>query len=306
VRGLLKGIKWLYRILASKEVALGLLALLCLVLVPRTFAETKNIRLGILPSIIFGVMALNLVLCTVQRLKTLSRPVLVMHLGTILVLAGGVISSFGYVATVNIYEGSTVNTAYRWDHERDMPLDFDVTVKKINLEYYPVPVKVGVLRGKEKHGLFELKTGESFMLDRYLVRAESMELRSENLLLSVHEQGRLIGSADTSGVRNLPADFPYDFKLVAYKNAHLKMAGVDLQVSKKDAILAAGRSQINSPLTWEDLSFYNTAFDADDYGMRYAGIQITKDPGRRYVYFGFAVVGAGSLLYLSRRLTARA
>jgi hypothetical protein len=301
-----KGLEWLYHFLGSKKLAAGLLLLLCVMLIPRTFTETTDIYLSTFPSIIFGCMGLNLLLCTVQRIKILSLPVLIMHLGTLLVIAGAVISSLGFVATVNIYEGTTVDSAYRWDEKKDMPLEVDLTVKKINIEYYPVPVKVGVLRGEEKVGLFELKTGESFTFDRYRVRADSLELPLEYLRLSVLEGDHLLGTADTSGERDLPLDFPYDFKLVAYKNPSLKRVWVDLKLSKDSHAIAEGSTEVNKPLTWGKSSYHTTKIDADRFGLRFAGIQITNDPGKPYVYSGFAVLGIGSSLYFLKRLSKAA
>jgi hypothetical protein len=291
-----------YRFLSSRELTISLFLLLCLILIPRTFVETKDIRLGWPGNLILAVMALNLALCTVKRVKGLSKPVIIMHLGTILILAGGVASSFGFIATVNIYEGTSVNSAYRWDQQKDIPLGIDLALKKITIEYYPVPIKIGVLRGEEKIHLFEVKTGGQFTLEPYTVRADYIELPSENLRLSVFEGGRIIGFVDTEGAQQLPPDFPYDFKLVAYKNPFLKKVKTDLTISKNSKIIAEGTSEVNSPLTWEKLSFYNINVDSDDHGLRFAGFQITHDPGRPLVYFGFLVSGVGSVFYFARRI----
>ena len=294
-----------YRFLASRELAVSLFLLLCLVLMPRTFMEAKDIRLGWPGSVLLSIMALNLTLCTVQRVKSLSRPVLIMHLGTVLVLAGGVVSSFGFIATVNIYEGTSVNSAYRWDLKKDIPLGFDLAVEKIAIEYYPVPIQVGVLRGEEKIKLVELKTEGQFTLDAYTVKADYLELPSENLRLSVTERGQIIGYVDTDGARELPPGFPFDFRLVAYQNPRPKKVRIDLAMSRNSEKVAEGTSEVNSPLTWEKMSFYNTNVDADDYGLRFAGIQITHDPGRPLVYFGFLFIGAGATVYFVRRIRGK-
>jgi hypothetical protein len=302
VAGVLKRFEWLYHFLASKQLTLILFLILCIFLIPRTLRETTDISLGITGSIIFGFISLNLILCTLQRIKTLAKSVIVIHVGTLLTFAGVVISTFGYVATVNIHEGSSVDTVYRWDKEMDMPLGLNIKVKKINVEHYPFLLKVGVLRGEEKVGLFVLKTGERFQLDKYTVAADSVEFPSENLKLSVFNTDHFIGSAETEGTNNLPADFPYEFKLVAYRTPSVKRLWVDLALSKDSEVIAEGTSEVNRPLSWGKLNIYNTQAAADEYGQPYAGIQITNDPGIPYVYTGFVVLGIGTLMYMYRRL----
>jgi hypothetical protein len=265
---------------------------------PLTVTEEHSPFFGVLIDVILGLIGLNLLLCTVQRVRTLSKPTLIIHLGVIVTLIGSVISSFGFLATANIYEGSSVDKVYRWDIKKDVPLGVEVGVKKVNMEYYPVPIKIGVLQGNEKVGLFELKTGESFMLGDYLIRADVLEIPSEILKLSVTNKTGFVGSTDTSGRRDLPQDFPYAFVLVAFKDPHLKRIWVDLLLSKGTRIIAEGTSEVNSPFSWEGLNFYHTSMDKDTYGIPYAGIQITRDPGRPYVYTGFIIMGLGSLLYL--------
>ena len=79
-----------------------------------------------------------------------------------------------------------------------------------------MPVKIGVLKGQNKEKLFELKTGQSFDFNEYRVAVGPVEFNSENLKLSVFKKGTFIGSFNTlSGATDLPADFPYSFKLVA-------------------------------------------------------------------------------------------
>jgi len=293
-----------YRFLASKRLAVILFLLICLSLVPGTLAES-DFRVGVLSRILFGCLGLNLLLCTARRLRTLPRPVLVLHLGTMVIIVGMVASSFGYVATVNIYEGSAVDAAYRWDREEDTPLGLQLGVREIHKDYYPVAVKVGVLRGEEKFGLFELRTGQYFSLGPYSIRADSLDVPSETLKLSIHQGDRLIGATDTSAAATLPPDFPYTFKLVGYKDPVVSRAWVDLELANSGGVIAAGTSEVNGPFHWEGLSYYCTLIDSDDYGNDFAGIQIVKDPGRPVVFAGFAVVMAGCLLWAREKFSVR-
>ena len=300
-----KRFAWIYDYFGSKKLTIGLLGMLCVLLAVTTFMEEQVPVLWTIIRILLMFMAGNLAVCTLEKIRVISKTILVVHTGLILTMAGGLISSFGYVATVNIYEGTSVDKAYRWDKEKDVPLGVDLMVKKINVEYYPIPLKVGVLRGEEKVGLFELKTGESFRLERYTVKAESMEFPSENLRLSVFNEDHYIGSVETEGTDNLPADFPFDFRLVAYKDPSLFRMWVDLELLKGSDIVAEGTSEVNGPLTWEKIKFHFTKADVDQFGNSFAGMQITYDPGLPYVYAGFVIISIGCLMYLRRRLNGR-
>jgi len=292
-----KGFEWIYAFLTSREMAVGLFGAICLFALIGTVIEKEDFYSNPLFITLIALMGLNLLLCSVRRRKALSWPILILHAGIILTLMGSVVSSFGYVSTVNIYEGTAVDKVYRWDLKKDVPLGMELALKKINMEYYPISVKVGVLRQGEKVGLFILKTGESFKLDNYEIKVEALEFPSETLILSVFDQGHLIGSADTSGERDLPADFPYSFVLVAYKNPHLKRMWVDLMLLKGSDVIAEGTSEVNHPFVWQNLRFYHVQVDQDPQGFLYAGIQIRKDPGRFYVFLGFSVIGLGSIVY---------
>ena len=291
-----------YQILSSKQLAVILFACICAASVPGTFAEEKGIYSTLIFRAMIGLLGINLTLCTVRRARVLPGPVVVMHAGIVLILAGAFVGSFGFVETVNIYEGTSVDKAYRWDVKKDVPLDMNLTVKKINTEFYPTPVRVGVLKGDEKVGLFELNTGGSFNLGEYRIRADSLEFPSENLMLSVFRGDRFIGPADTSGYSRTGADFPYRFVLVAFKNPRLKKLWVDLLLSRGSRVLAEGISEVNKPLRWGGISFYHTQTARDEYGMAYAGIQMVKDPGKPYVFSGFGITGLGAAMYLLKRL----
>jgi len=291
-----------YQILASKKLAIALFAVICLVSMPGTFMEERDIYSGLMTGVLLGLMGLNLSFCTLRRWKSLPGPVIIMHAGGTLILAGSLISSFGFVATVNISEGTSTDKVYRWDRKEDTPLGVNLSVKKINMEYYPSPVKVGVRKGKEKVGLFELKTGGSFNLENFRIKVDSIEFPEENLKLSIFDKERLIGSVNTVGDSRFPQDFPYEFVLVAFKDPIVKRVRVDLALNRDAEIIAEGVSEVNGPFKWNDLRFYNTSIDRDKYGFLMAGIQIVRDPGRPYVYFGFCILGLGAAAYLVRRL----
>lgn len=294
--------KKVIKFLASTELAVALFLVISLVAIPGTFSETRTLYSSPPFLLLLGLFGVNLLLCTYRRFASISKPVLVLHGGVIITLLGCILASFGFVATVNMYEGTTVDQFYRWDTKSDAPLGLSLSLKKINLEFYPMPVKIGVLKGQEKERLVELKTGQSFDLNDYRVDVGSVE-KSENLKLSVFEKSRLIGTYNTlSGVNDLPAGFPYSFKLVAYVTPQLKRQWVDLLVKDPAGAVAEGTAEVNGPFQWSGLYFYNTQLAFDPAGVPYAGIQIVRDPGRWLVFAGMMIVACGALMATFRKL----
>ena len=295
-------VKRAVKFLASTELAVALFLLISLVAIPGTFSENRTLYSSPPFLSLLGLFGLNLILCTQRRFATISRHVLVLHGGVIVTLAGCILAWFGFVATVNLYEGTMVDRVYRWDRKMDVPLGADMLLKKIHWEFYPMPVKIGVLRGQNKEKLFELKTGQSFDFNGYRVAVGPVEFNTENLKLSVYEKGNFIGSFNTlSGDKDLPAHFPYSFKLVAYKSPKLKRQWVDLVLRDASGQAAEGTAEVNGPFQWQGLYFFNTQVERDPAGVPYAGIQIVRDPGRWLVFSGMAIVAVGACMAAFRR-----
>lgn len=292
----------IYNALASRKLALGLFGIISLMSVPGTFAESSRFYSSFAFVSGLAVLGLNLVVCTIKRIRTLSKPVVVIHVGVLAALIGAAISAGGYVATVNVYEGKSVDNAYRWDRKEEIPLAASLLVREIGMEYYPVPVKVGVLKNGRKEGFFVVKTGETFDLGPYHVTVDEFDVPNNNLHLSVHEHGKDLGSYETAGPKGLPAGFPFTFVLVAYKDPMPSRLWVALALMKGGEIVAEGITEANAPFEWEGVSYHNTEIAHDEYGNRYAGIQICRDPGKPVVYGAFAIICLGSTAYMIRRM----
>jgi hypothetical protein len=245
--------------------------------------------------------ALHLAICTFSRWKSLSRSTLVVHAGVLITLAGAVLTGTGYIATINIYEGESSRTVYRWDLKQDTPFSHEIRVKKINTEFYPVPLKIGVMKGEQKHTLKTLTTGEIFNLEGYSVKAERFDPFKENVSLSVMKGSQLVGAADTSGASTLPADFPFTFKLVAFQNAIMKRFWIDLELLENGHVVTSGTTEINRPFNWKGLDFFNTEMSLDQEKRPYAGLQIVHDPGKYVVYAGMFILSLGTVAAWYRR-----
>ena len=75
---------------------------------------------------------------------------------------------------------------------------------------------------------------------------------------------------------------------------------VELELLDKGAVVVSGTSEVNGPLKWQGMRIYLTQVAADRFGNRYAGLQISRDPGQPYVYAGFGILCLGLLLALKR------
>lgn len=290
----------------SPSVTLWLFTLLVLFLIPSTVVPEYTSLLLIPVKVILGLVGCNLLICTLHKFKTLKKSTLIIHLGVITILAGGLISTFGFIATVNVYEGTSIDNVFRWDIAQDVSLGFDIHVNKINFDYYPVQIKIGILKNGKKADLIVTKTDDFFDFENFRIKVQSFNPRKNDLQLTIETlDNRPIGTMFTSGQKDLPPDFPLDFKLVAFRDPVVKRFWVDLELRKGDQVILAGTSEVNKPLKWQSMHLYLTQVASDEYGREYAGIQITKDPGLPVVYSGFAILLAGALIALKKWATAR-
>jgi len=293
-----KTIEWL----ASTQLSLILFGLLAAAAIPGTLLKSQREYYGH-PAfvLILTAFALHLLICTCKRWQSLSRSTLVVHGGVLLTLVGALLTGRGYVATVNIYEGDSTATVYRWDLKQDTPFSHEIRVKKINTEFHPVPLQIGVMKGDQKHLLKTVKTGEIFQLDDYTVKAERFDPWREAVSITVLKGSQVVGTADTAGVSTLPDDFPFSFKLVAFQNAVIKRFWVDLELLANGHVVTSGITEINHPFNWNGLDFFNTEISLDQEKRPYAGIQIVSDPGKYVVYAGMFILSVGTIAAWYRR-----
>lgn len=293
------------KFLGGTRLAFILFGAIVLITIPGTFLDSgRSLYAGLPFKLLLAILGLNLLVCSIQRWKRLQFPVLMLHTGVLVVLSGSLLTSFGSVSTVNIYEGGKAGQVFNWDMKKDVPLGFDLVVEKIHREYRPILVQVGVLYGNDHLGPFTLKTGESFEIGDYRVQVDSLEISEQLLHLTIYQAGRVIGAVTTSEKSVMPAGFPYEFRLVAFKNPVLQRTWIDLKLLHDSALLAEGSTEINSPFQWGGMYFYNTLIDRTPNGEAFAGIQIVRDPGRAVVCAGFALAGIGALALLVQRLQA--
>ncbi len=288
--------------LTSKKFTLFLLAALAVVLIPATVSKLPLfIACG---RLLLGLLAINLTLCTFNHWRRLSGSVLLVHAGVLLILIGSLWSRAGFVATVNSYEGDAISTAFRWDRQEDTALGFTMMVKKINHDYYPTPVRVGVLMDGVAIKLYELRPGEGFAHAGYLVDVLDFDplVPALHLAVTAPDGTRSMQTA----TKDIPASQPgFMCQLVAFQTPVVKRSWVDLDIIPETGPPLSGQAEVNHPFKWQGLRFYHTATGTDPTGRAYAGIQIVNDQGIPVVYLGFILVCLGNGLLLLRKTSRR-
>lgn len=291
-------IQWL----SSTQLTIALFGLLAVAAIPGTLLKSQREYYSH-PAFVLLILAfaLHLALCTLSRWQSLAGSTLIVHTGVLITLVGTVLTGSGYVATINIYEGESSKTVYRWDLNQDTSFSHEIRVRKINTEFHPALLQIGVMKGERKHALKTVKTGESFQLNEYAVKADHFDLWQENVSIVVMKGGKIIGSADTSGASTLPADFPFSFKLVKFQSPVIKRFWVDLDLLDSGHVVKSGSTEINAPFNWNRLDFFNTGIGLDKDKRPYAGIQIVSDPGKYVVYSGMFILSVGTIAAWYRR-----
>jgi len=288
-------------LLASKRLALGLLIGLALALIPETLGlEPTAFRLC--RRILLAALSINLLVCTVSQWRRFSGSVVLIHAGILAIIAGGVVGHLGYVATVNIHEGSATATAFRWDRQEDSDLGFTLEVTRIHRDYYPTGLRVGVRIDGEPVALCEFTTGESTTCAGMAIEALSFEPAPPALRLAVTPPGgarsEVVATNQEGGQQGGTV-----FQLVGFKTPAVRRTWVDLLITLPAVPPVGGVAEVNHPFVWQGLRFFHTGGGIDPSGRPYAGIQIVKDLGIPMVYAGFALLAVGNFLLLSRRIS---
>nr|MBF0222977.1 hypothetical protein [Desulfobulbaceae bacterium] len=292
------------KLLSSKPLSIWLFAIICLLMAASTFFPDNKPYFDPAIYALLGLITLSLVVCTLSNWRRLSRPVILTHIGCIFTLCGGLISAAGYVATVNIYEGDSATSAFRWDTNKDIDLDFELHVEKIHREFYPAEIKVGIFKNGSRHELIRTKTGETFQVDSLHVTVVDLDPLNRSILLDIKPNNdtppyRYRTTPDPS---SQPLSTPLEFKLVAFKTPFLKKCWADLTIVSGGQPVFSSPTSVNNPIKWNGLKFFLTSSDSDSFSTAFAGIQIVKDQGTPLSFLGFSIICAGLLLLLRQKL----
>ncbi|RMF45251.1 MAG: hypothetical protein D6751_07665, partial [Deltaproteobacteria bacterium] len=217
---------------------------------------------------------------------------LVMHGALLLIMAGALASHFGFVATVNVYEGDHTTVAFDWDRKADRDLGFTLQVDRAQLIFYPIDLKVGAIDpatgGVVKE--WQVSVGDVFDLERggYSVRVDAFDpldkVLSLTLLRAGREQRKLssrAGVKDLSGLVEGVVLYP-----LAFRDPVLKQYRSEVRLLEQGEVVRQGVIEVNRPLVHRGVAIYQTAWNRDDRGRPYVGFQLSRDPGEPLVWGG--------------------
>ncbi len=228
---------------------------------------------------------------------------MITHFSIILVIAGALVGSAGFVSTVNVYVGGSTDTAYNWSAGREEPLGFRLNVDNFSLKYYPIEMTLSVrqISTGKKVGVFHAREGVLTDIAGTDISVSPMDVdkaRGE-ALLKLYERGNLTGLYDT-GLRTggpvAPLGLDYVFFLDSYEPPALMSIASTVSLVRDGATVKRGLVAVNRPLRFDGISIYQTAFGNDPAGKGYTGLQIVKDPGLPLVWAGFSLLLVGLFL----------
>jgi len=166
---------------------------------------------------------------------------------------------------------------FNWDVEQDVDL---VLTCGWHASIWPSirwMSRSAILKNGRKAELVVTRTEDSFVFED-TGAGPFLEPNRKEVELAVHSlDGKQIGTLSTSGRRNCrPAFLWISSWLPSWTRCSEDM--VDLELRQDGKLLASGTSEVNRPCAGSPCSFPHPG-DADQSGRRYAGIQISRDPG---------------------------
>lgn len=319
----------LWRALASINLFFALAALLVAAMVAGTLIPAAGgiYKTRWFASLLAG-LAVNIAVCAGTRMSRRSiglRPgPFVAHVGMLLILGGGVVSAvWGRRGELTLRAGGSKCCVQK--SSKDWHLPFHVRLDRFQIER----------EGTERHRLTVHHAKQGWTESAEIVPGGTVDLASRGVTIRVlryvpdlivdHGSGQVVSRSQeprnpalqlevtTSPARRRwvfakypgfghegadPIEITYEHKPAAVKQFASAVTLMD-----GDRVLTQERLAVNSPLTFQGITLYQSGYDPDDPSVSI--LQVSKDPGVPVVYAGFAGLLIGlSLVYLRPRSLA--
>jgi cytochrome c biogenesis protein len=226
----------------------------------------------------------------------------IVHLSCLLIMAGALSSSLGFVGTINLLSGDKSATYFDWSSQGDRPLGFEFRLDHFEPVYYPIELQFVALDAATGRELATLTTreGETVLLPGgFSAKVVRYYFFEEDLILNLYKGEMDLGLYHALGGKRSaeqnPA-VPLLLKPLAYRDPIIKQLRSEVSILKKGAVVRRGVITVNEPLTYEGVTFYQTAYNRDKFGFWSAGFQLGRDPGEPLVWIGSITMVLGLIL----------
>lgn len=216
----------------------------------------------------------------------------IVHLSILLIMAGALSAGFGFVGTLQLLTGDKSSVYYDWAAKADKPLGFEIRLDHFEPVYYPIELQFAVVdpQSGETVATVTTREGESVQLPegitaqvvRYFFFEEDLVLRLSRNGVDLGEYHALGGKRQWE--KNPP--IPYQIKPLAYRDPIVRQLRSEVSVLRHGELVKRATIEVNSPLTVEGVTIYQTAYNRDKFGFWSAGFQLGRDPGTPIVWFG--------------------
>lgn len=230
----------------------------------------------------------------------------IVHLSCLLIMAGALSSSLGFVGTIQLNNGDKSSSYFDWSSQSDRPLGFEFRLDHFEPVYYPIELQFVALDAATGQELATLtaREGETVLLPRgFSAKVVRYYFFEEDLVLNLYRGGVDLGlyhalGGKRSAEKNPP--LPFLLKPLAYRDPLLKQLRSEVTILKNGEVARRGVITVNDPLTFEGVTIYQTAYNRDKFGFWSAGFQLGRDPGEPLVWIGSITMVLGLLLAFYR------
>jgi hypothetical protein len=249
---------------------------------------------------------------------------LMMHLGCILILAGGMWGSASgqqlqarllgrkqiFKGQMPILEGTAENRVRVGDSDETPELPFSIRLRDFRMEYYPVGT-VFIQSRSGKRWKLRGRPGETLSLGDDLGRV-TVERTFRNFKMSLEGDQRVATDAPGDGnpaveiqvtkpdgtttTRYVFANFPGhpragDPLTMSYERMVRDYVS-DLEVIKEGRVVREKSIEVNHPLAYGGYHFYQHSYGQNEFGD-YTVLMVVSDSGLRAVFIGYGLLIAG-------------
>jgi cytochrome c biogenesis protein ResB len=248
---------------------------------------------------LLGLLAANLAACSIRSFRSMPGMAWVVHAGMLAILAGGMVTgTCGIRGEMPLEKGKAATRYIVSGLERELP--FGVGLRRFSIEYYRRSRHLLAVVTPDSTTEFELEPGCAVALGpgitlRMLAVTGTDVLDDPAVLVEVVrgaetrrawirqdprlERPRRAGEAVKPDIR------------YRYEASRIRQFTSAIEIMEGGKKVADAEVSVNSPFSWRGWRFHQAGYDEGREG--YTVLQVSRDPGARIVYAGFAALVLG-------------